>query len=127
MIFVNDVRIANVVTIFLLKNKFRAFLIHDERSKDECNKTYERFLAGDLSVIVCTDLVDNKFEFPVDYMINFDLPTESQYYLRFVQRFKQVCPAKKTVKAMSFFNPVENAEIAYQLEKVSPIYCTILE
>jgi superfamily II DNA/RNA helicase len=71
---VNDVRTANFVTICLLKNDFRAFLTHDERSKEECQKTREQFLAGDPNVIVCTDLLDKTLELPTDYMVNFSSP-----------------------------------------------------
>lgn len=117
IIFVNSVRAANFVAVFLLKQGYLAFVLHEERHVEENKQIYERYLSRKLDIIVTTDstLVNT---LPADFMINYELPTEVEKFALFIQRFKKVRPVAKSVKVFSFFDCVENSSIAYQVKKV---------
>jgi len=115
LIFVNDIRTANFVTICLLKLEYLACCVHEEKADSENEQTYKKLDKGKLDIIVSTNIFTIESQPSVNFLINYQLPTEIQDYQNFIRRFQQVIPVN--VSVLSLFDSAENSNIAYQLKK----------
>ena len=61
--------------------------IHSDKLQDDRKHTMKNFRTGDLKVLIATDVSARGIDIPnVDYVVNYDLPDTSEYYVHRVGR-----------------------------------------
>lgn len=87
-------------------NNLRAQAIHGNRSQNQRTKTLEAFRAGEIDILVATDVAARGIDIPgVELVLNFDLPQVAEAY---VHRIGRTGRAGKSGTAIAFCNPDEN-------------------
>ncbi len=80
--------------------------IHGNRSQNQRTKTLDAFRAGDVDILVATDVAARGIDIPgVELVLNFDLPQVAQSY---VHRIGRTGRAGKSGTAIAFCNPDEH-------------------
>lgn len=97
---------------------FDAQAIHGNRSQAQRDRTLDQFRAGNLPVLVATDVAARGIDIPdVAYVINYDLPEVPDNY---VHRIGRTARAGRTGEAIAFCAPDE-MELLLQIEKTMKI------
>jgi ATP-dependent RNA helicase DeaD len=90
-----------------------AHAIHGDMPQGKRNSTMRRLRAGELSVLVCSDLASRGIDVDdVSHVINFDLPEDPEIY---VHRIGRTARAGREGVAWSFVTP-EQGELLTQIE-----------
>lgn len=100
MVFSRTKHGANKLAKFISENGFRAEAIHGNRSQSQRDKTLDKFRAGNLPVLVATDVAARGVDVKaVTLVVNFDLPQEPEAY---VHRIGRTGRADAKGRAVSF-------------------------
>jgi len=87
-------------------NNLSAQAIHGNRSQNQRTRTLDAFRAGDVDILVATDVAARGIDIPgVELVLNFDLPQVAEAY---VHRIGRTGRAGKSGTAIAFCNPDEN-------------------
>lgn len=99
----------------LRKEGFSAQPIHSDRSQAQRKKALESFAVGDTDILVATDVLARGIDIErVNYVINFDMPTEAEDY---VHRIGRTGRAGEDGIAVSF-TTTDNKQVLKDIEKL---------
>ncbi|MDH4046973.1 MAG: DEAD/DEAH box helicase [Gammaproteobacteria bacterium] len=100
MVFVNTKREADRVQAYLQGNGINAEAISGDVPQSKRSSLLKRFLSGELQVLIGTDVASRGLHVPdVHYVINYDLPQDSEDY---VHRIGRTARAGASGDAISF-------------------------
>ncbi|MGN0803297.1 MAG: DEAD/DEAH box helicase [Candidatus Faecivicinus sp.] len=87
MMFVNTKLMADEVAAHLNKNGFTCEAIHGDMNQSQRTRVMEGFKAARLPILVATDVAARGIDVSdVDYVINYDVPQNSEYYVHRIGR-----------------------------------------
>jgi len=87
MIFCNTKLMADEVATHLNKNGFTCEAIHGDMNQSQRTRVMEGFKSARLPILVCTDVAARGIDVnDVDYVINYDIPQNSEYYVHRIGR-----------------------------------------
>ncbi|XP_028320908.1 putative ATP-dependent RNA helicase DDX4 isoform X2 [Gouania willdenowi] len=113
MVFVGTKRMADFIAIFLCQEKLPTTSIHGDREQRERELALADFRSGKCPVLVATSVAARGLDIPdVQHVINFDLPNNVDEY---VHRIGRTGRCGNTGKAVSFFDPNVDAQLARSL------------
>ena len=93
----------------LARRGFAAAAIHSDKSTNQRKRTLDAFAAGDIGVIVATDVLARGIDVSgVDYVVNYDMPTQPEDY---VHRIGRTGRAGVPGRAVSFVSPETEPEL----------------
>jgi ATP-dependent RNA helicase RhlE len=93
----------------LRKSRIKCAAIHGDRSQNQRQKALEEFKAGQIRVLVATDIAARGIDIDkLRYVINYDIPNESETYIHRIGRCGR---AREEGIAISICEPEENAYI----------------
>ncbi len=101
---------ANRLTQYLVREGVQAAAIHSDKSQGERIKALDAFKAGELNVLVATDVAARGIDIEqLPMVINFDLPGAAEDYVHRIGRTGRAgCPGE----AVSFVSPEESRNLA---------------
>ncbi len=103
LIFTSSTFKADQVVEKLRKNNIDAQAIHSKKSQDARNKVLRNFKAGNLKVLVATDLISRGIDIEfLPFVINYELPRSPKDY---VHRIGRTGRAESTGEALTFVTP----------------------
>ncbi len=116
LVFCSSVQKANRVAEKLEKNGIQATPIHSKRSQHARTKALQRFKAGELRVLVATDLLARGIDIEfLPYVINYELPRSPK---DFVHRIGRTGRAESPGEAISLIAPEEVTHFKVILKKM---------
>ena len=116
IVFARTRRRAETLCRKLKRAGFSAEPIHSDRSQNQRRRALDRFMAGEVNIIVATDVLARGIDVDqVDYVVNYDLPEQPEDY---VHRIGRTGRAGLTGLAISFVTPDNAAELA-AIEKLT--------
>lgn len=87
IVFVNAKKQGDVIGRYLEGVNFRAGVLHGGRSQDQREETLEQFRAGEIKVLVATDVAGRGLDIPdVSHVINYECPTKIDSYCHRIGR-----------------------------------------
>ena len=87
MMFVNTKLMADEVAAHLNKNGFTCEAIHGDMNQSQRTRVMEGFKSARLPILVATDVAARGIDVSdVDYVINYDVPQNSEYYVHRIGR-----------------------------------------
>jgi len=87
MLFCNTKLMADEVAAHLNKNGFTCEAIHGDMNQSQRTRVMEGFKSARLPILVCTDVAARGIDVnDVDYVINYDIPQNSEYYVHRIGR-----------------------------------------
>lgn len=99
MIFCNTKRMVDEITEYLTKNEFDVEGLHGDMKQSQRTKVMDSFKFGKTSILVATDVAARGIDVNnIDYVINFDIPQNTEYY---VHRIGRTGRAGKSGKAVT--------------------------
>ncbi|MDP4239541.1 MAG: DEAD/DEAH box helicase [Bacteroidota bacterium] len=103
LVFTSSVYKADNVADKLRKNGIQASAIHSKKSQGARNEALGKFKAGELRVLVATDLISRGIDIQfLPYVINYELPRSPKDY---IHRIGRTGRAESSGEAMSFVTP----------------------
>ncbi len=103
LIFCNRKRDVDVLTRSLLKHGFSAGALHGDLAQSVRFATLERFKAGELHLLVCSDVAARGIDIGgLSHVFNFDVPIHSEDY---IHRIGRTGRAGRTGQALSLAGP----------------------
>lgn len=106
---------ADACTRRISKMGIKAEAIHSDRSQNQRRHSLESFAAGKVKVLVATDVLARGIDVDqVDYVVNYDLPTQPEDY---IHRIGRTGRAGARGYAVSFVSP-DNASDLAAIEKL---------
>ena len=103
---------------------YAAEAIHSSRSQNQRRRALENFAAGETKVIVATDVLARGIDVEeVDYVVNYDLPTQPEDY---IHRIGRTGRAGASGFAVSFVTP-ETEEALADIEKLIKRQLPVME
>ncbi|KAM4602161.1 ATP-dependent RNA helicase DDX4-like [Polymixia lowei] len=116
MVFVETKRQADFIATFLCQEKVPTTSIHGDREQREREQALGEFRSGKCPVLVATSVAARGLDIPdVQHVVNFDLPNNIDEY---VHRIGRTGRCGNTGKAMSFYDPEADQQLARSLVKV---------
>lgn len=105
IIFVQSIQRAKALFHELVYDKVNVDAIHGERTQAQRDKVIERFKAGDIWVLICTDVLARGIDFRgVNLVVNYDVPQSAQAY---VHRIGRTGRAGRRGTAVTFFTKTD--------------------
>ncbi len=99
----------------LRKEGFSAQPIHSDRSQAQRKRALESFASEKTDILVATDVLARGIDIAkVNYVVNFDMPTEAEDY---VHRIGRTGRAGENGTAISFVTP-DNVQVMKEIEKL---------
>ncbi len=87
MIFCNTKLMVDEVSAYLNRNGFTSEAIHGDMNQSQRTRVMEGFKAARLPILVATDVAARGIDVSdVDYVINYDIPQNSEYYVHRIGR-----------------------------------------
>ena len=121
MIFTNTKSMTDRLCAILQKKGYDAECIHGDIPQSKRNKTMEAFKKGKFPILVCTDVAARGIDvFDVEAVINYDLPTENEYYTHRIGRTGRAKRHGVAFTLMSFQESVRMDEILRYLQGDKP-------
>ena len=121
MIFTNTKFMTDRLCAQLQKKGYNAECIHGDIPQGKRNKTMEAFKKGKFPILVCTDVAARGIDvFDVEAVINYDLPTENEYYTHRIGRTGSAKRHGVAFTLMSFQDSVRMDEILRYLQGDKP-------
>lgn len=115
LVFVRTKKRVDEVTDYLKREGIDAAAIHGEKSQRERVRMLKEFIAGDLHVLVATDVAARGLDIEsLPYVVNFDLPNQPEAY---VHRIGRTGRAGESGEAVSLVAPAER-EFLQRIEKL---------
>jgi ATP-dependent RNA helicase RhlE len=105
LVFTSSVYKADNVADKLRKNGIKASAIHSKKSQGARNEALGKFKAGELCVLVATDLISRGIDIQfLPFVINYELPRSPKDY---IHRIGRTGRAESSGEAISFVSPEE--------------------
>lgn len=102
IIFCNTKRMVDEITAYLDRNGYRAEGLHGDMKQSQRTKVMEGFKNGKTKILVATDVAARGIDVNnVDYVINFDVPQNQEYYVHRIGRTGRAGKAGKAVTICS--------------------------
>lgn len=121
MIFTNTKFMADRLCRQLQKQGYDAQCLHGDIPQGKRNQTMEAFKKGKFPILVCTDVAARGIDvFDVEAVINYDLPTENEYYTHRIGRTGRAKRHGVAFTLMSFQDSVRMDEILHYLQGEKP-------
>ena len=121
MIFTNTKSMTDRLCTILQKKGYQAECLHGDIPQGKRNKTMEAFKKGKFPILVCTDVAARGIDvFDVEAVINYDLPTENEYYTHRIGRTGRAKRHGVAFTLMSFQESVRMDEILRYLQGDKP-------
>ena len=121
MIFTNTKFMTDRLCALLQKKGYDAECIHGDIPQGKRNKTMEAFKKGKFPILVCTDVAARGIDvFDVEAVINYDLPTENEYYTHRIGRTGRAKRHGVAFTLMSFQDSVRMDGILRYLQGDKP-------
>ena len=109
MIFCNTKYNTGMLANQLARLNFNVDCLHGDLSQAERNRIMTRFKAGEISVLVATDVAARGIDVSdVDAVINYDVPSENEHY---THRIGRTGRAKKEGVSYLFYVPEEKKRV----------------
>jgi ATP-dependent RNA helicase DDX52/ROK1 len=109
IIFVQSIQRAKALFHELIYDKVNVDVIHGERTQSQRDKVIERFKAGDIWVLICTDVLSRGIDFRgVNLVVNYDVPQSAQSY---VHRIGRTGRAGRRGTAVTFFTKTDDEAV----------------
>ncbi|MBO4836898.1 MAG: DEAD/DEAH box helicase [Clostridia bacterium] len=125
MIFTNTKFMTDRLCALLQKKGYDAQCLHGDIPQGQRNRTMEGFKKGRFPILVCTDVAARGIDvFDVEAVINYDLPTENEYYTHRIGRTGRARKHGVAFTLMSFQESVRMDEILRYLQGDKPIPLT---
>ncbi|XP_053154234.1 probable ATP-dependent RNA helicase DDX4 isoform X2 [Hemicordylus capensis] len=116
MVFVETKKKADFIATYLCQEHIATTSIHGDREQREREEALHDFRSGKCPVLVATSVAARGLDIEdVQHVINVDLPSTIDEY---VHRIGRTGRCGNTGKAISFFDPHSNSDIAQPLVKV---------
>ncbi|XP_034152910.1 probable ATP-dependent RNA helicase DDX4 isoform X3 [Esox lucius] len=116
MVFVETKRQADFIATFLCQEKVPTTSIHGDREQREREQALGDFRSGKCPVLVATSVAARGLDIKdVQHVVNFDLPNNIDEY---VHRIGRTGRCGNTGKAVCFFDPEADGNLARSLVKV---------
>ncbi|KAM6224674.1 putative ATP-dependent RNA helicase DDX4 isoform 2-T2 [Rhynchocyon petersi] len=116
MVFVETKKKADFIATFLCQEKIPTTSIHGDREQREREQALGDFRCGKCPVLVATSVAARGLDIEnVQHVINFDLPSTIDEY---VHRIGRTGRCGNTGRAISFYDPESDTQIAQSLVKV---------
>lgn len=116
LVFVSSTRTADNLVVKLNKNGIQAYAMHGQKSQGARVEALKRFKAGQLTVLVATDLIARGIDIQLlPVVINFELPRSPKDY---VHRIGRTGRAEATGEAISLVTPEEEHHFKVILKKM---------
>uniref|UniRef100_A0AAX7SRX4 RNA helicase n=1 Tax=Astatotilapia calliptera TaxID=8154 RepID=A0AAX7SRX4_ASTCA len=113
MVFVETKRQADFIAVILCQEKFPTTSIHGDREQWQREQALGDFRSGKCPVLVATSVGARGLDIPdVQLVVNFDLPNNIDEY---VHRIGRTGRCGNTGRAVSFYDPEANSELAQSL------------
>ncbi|MBQ9343389.1 MAG: DEAD/DEAH box helicase [Clostridia bacterium] len=121
MIFTNTKFMTDRLCRQLQKQGYKAECLHGDIPQGKRNLTMEAFKKGKFPILVCTDVAARGIDvFDVEAVINYDLPTENEYYTHRIGRTGRAKRHGVAFTLMSFQDSVRMDEILRYLQGEQP-------
>ncbi len=105
-------RDADALSVYLKGQSINAAAIHGNKRAQENEAAAEAFGAGELNVLIATDMILQSLEFSnITHMVSYDLPTEPDHYL------SRLGCMNEQGEAIAFVSPEQENEL-FDIERV---------
>lgn len=109
----------------LAKNNIKAEVINGDKAQREREKAMRNFKSGKVNVLIATDVAARGIHVDdIDYVFNYDIPKEKEYY---IHRIGRTGRAGKTGKAVTLVNNFNQAKEIKDLEHIQKVKINKLE
>nr|WKC16024.1 ATP-dependent RNA helicase DDX4 [Engraulis japonicus] len=116
MVFVETKRKADFIATYLCQEKLPTTSIHGDREQREREQALADFRTGKCPILVATSVAARGLDIEhVQHVVNFDLPNNIDEY---VHRIGRTGRCGNTGRAVSFFDPEADTQLARSLVKV---------
>ncbi len=87
VVFINTKHMAEKIEAWLNINDFKCALLSGDVPQKKREKLLQRFKDGDVNILIATDVAARGLHIPeVNYVVNFDLPTDAEDYVHRIGR-----------------------------------------
>ena len=115
IVFVNTKIFAEDLESFLLKKKISCGAIHGDMKQSERKRVLNSFKDGKIEILIATDVAARGLDIKdVKYIINFDLPHETEFY---VHRIGRTARAGKSGTVINIITSLEQLSYMRDIEK----------
>ncbi len=115
IIFCNTKKMVDDISEYLNKSGFSAEGLHGDMKQSQRTKVMEAFKQGRTSMLIATDVAARGIDVSdIDYVINYDLPQNTEYY---VHRIGRTGRAGKTGKAITICSGRRQVGDLFQIGK----------
>jgi len=128
MVFCNTQRNTDFVANNLKANGIDALAIHGGYSQDKRTRNLERFHAGHVGVLICTDVAARGLDIKgVSHIYNYDIPKDSKDYIHRIGRTARMGKEGKIINILSqrdyenFQRVIRDDELKISKEKIPEI------
>lgn len=128
MVFCNTQRNTDFVANNLKANGIDALAIHGGYSQDKRTRNLERFHAGHIGVLICTDVAARGLDIKgVSHIYNYDIPKDSKDYIHRIGRTARMGKEGKIINILSqrdyenFQRVIRDDELKISKEKIPEI------
>jgi ATP-dependent RNA helicase RhlE len=122
LVFTRTKARADLVKTILSKDGFKVMVMHADRTQKEREQALERFRAGEIDILVATDIIARGIDISdIDHVVNYDVPENPEDY---VHRIGRTARAGASGYALTLLGPDEISqfrEIEYMLGTLLPI------
>ena len=102
LVFVNTKNDTKELYKLLIKNNYRACLIHGDLNMNERINALDKFIKGNINLLLATDVASRGLDLPnVDFVINFDMPYNIDIYIHRIGRTAR-CGKQGCAKSIVF-------------------------
>ena len=109
MVFCNTKYTTGTLANQLARLHFNVDCLHGDLSQSERNRIMQRFKAGEIAVLVATDVAARGIDVSdVDAVVNYDVPEENEHY---THRIGRTGRAKKEGVSYLFYMPDEKKRV----------------
>lgn len=117
IVFCNTKRMVDEIKRFLISKDIKALALHGDMRQSERKKVMNDIKNHKVSVLVATDVAARGIDIiDVEYIINFDLPKDVEWY---IHRIGRTGRAGKSGKAISLINTKEQLVLLDEFKKVT--------
>lgn len=102
MIFCNTKRMVDDITVYLCGHGFQAEGLHGDMKQSQRTKVMDAFKNGRSCILVATDVAARGIDVhDIDYVINYDIPQNTEYYIHRIGRTGRAGKSGKAVTICS--------------------------
>ena len=125
IIFVNTKAYAEDLEHLFKKNKIIAKALHGDLRQSERRRILDAYKQGDFYILIATDVASRGLDIKnIDYIVNFDLPHELEYY---VHRIGRTARAGASGQVINLITSLEQFSKMRDIEKATNATITLYE